>query len=163
MPYFVDEIKRLQTRDWQIAVDLYVDEAIRITESGIGYFALLSWAEDELTMLGWSKSAMEACKSITKPIKYRLVETGLWGDCVRQRKVVITNDYANCASPNKKGYPSGHVAVIRHMNVPIHHGEKIRGILGVGNKGLTYSDRDAQALQRFADEGWLAMERLLAL
>ncbi|MBI5250084.1 MAG: GAF domain-containing protein [Desulfomonile tiedjei] len=134
MADFFEEMKMIATQDWQIAVDMYVDEAIKITDSKIGYFAILSWGEDELTMLGWSKTAMEACKSITKPIKYRLVETGLWGDCVRVRRAVVTNDYASSNNPNKKGYPSGHVVVVRHMNVPINQGPKIRGILGVGNK-----------------------------
>jgi hypothetical protein len=163
MTAFFEQVKGLQTKDWQIAVDLYVEEAIRLTESTIGYFAILSWFEDELTMLGWSKTAMDACRLITKPIKYKVVETGLWGDCVRYRRPVVTNDYANATSPNKRGHPSGHVPVVRHMNVPINQGDKIRGILGVGNKPLAYTDGDAQRLQQFADEGWLAMGKLLAL
>jgi hypothetical protein len=76
---------------------------------------------------------------------------------------VVTNDYAASRSPTKKGYPSGHVAVVRHMNVPINQGSKIRGILGVGNKNVDYTDGEAAALQKFADEGWLAMGKLLAL
>ena len=112
MANFFDEIDRMHMNEWQRAVDLYVEEAIRITESTIGYFALMSWNEDALTMLGWSKTAMDACRAITKPIRYKLVETGLWGDCVRQRCAVITNNYANSTSPTKKGYPSGHVTVV---------------------------------------------------
>jgi two-component system, OmpR family, phosphate regulon sensor histidine kinase PhoR len=160
---FFIEIERLQTSDWQRAIDIYVEEAIQITGSTLGYFALLSWNEDGLTMLGWSKTAMDACKAITKPIKYQLVETGLWGDCVRQRRPVVTNDYANSTTPNKKGYPSGHVAVIRHMNVPVEEGAKIRGILGVGNKATNYSEEDTQRLQDFANKGWSKMQRILAL
>jgi hypothetical protein len=163
MENFFEKIKKMTTRDWTTAVDMYVDEAIRLTNSQIGYFAILSWTEDELTMLGWSKSAMDACKSITKPIRYKLVETGLWGDCVRERKPVVTNDYAGSIRPNKKGYPKGHVQVVRHMNVPIHHGVKIRGIMGVGNKTADYSALDAETLQRFANEGWEAMGKILAL
>jgi GAF domain-containing protein len=163
MADFFDEIERLHTSDWQRAIDLYVEEAIRITGSTLGYFALMSWNEDELTMFGWSKTAMDACKSITKPIKYKIVETGLWGDCIRQRRYVITNDYANSTSPTKKGYPSGHVPVIRHLNVPVQDGTKIRGILGVGNRASNYSEGDAQRLQEFANNGWLKVQKILAL
>jgi hypothetical protein len=163
MTDFFGEIERLQTSEWQRAVDLFVEEAIRITGSTIGYFALMSWNEEELTMFGWSKTAMDACKAITKPIKYKLVETGLWGDCVRQRCPVITNDYANLVSPTKKGYPSGHVAIVRHMNVPVREGDKIRGVLGVGNRAASYSEIDAQRLQDLANNGWAKMQRILAL
>ena len=163
MEDFFTKIDSLRTREWQRAVDLYVEHAILTTRSQIGYFAFLSWSEDSLTMLGWSKSAMDACKTITKPIKYQLVDTGLWGDCVRERRPVITNDYANSRAPNKKGYPSGHVVVVRHMNVPIEKGPKIRGILGVGNKDSDYTAQDAESLQKFANEGWERMTRILAL
>lgn len=160
---FFDEIDRLQTSEWQRAVDLFVEEAIRITGSTIGYFALMSWNEEELTMFGWSKTAMDACKSITKPIKYKLTETGLWGDCVRQRRHVITNDYAKSTSPTKKGYPSGHIPVTRHLNVPVQVEGKIRGVLGVGNRETNYSDGDAQRLQEFANNGWMKMQKILGL
>ena len=163
MADFFDELEKLETSEWQKAVDLYVEEAIRITGSAIGYFALMSWDETELTMFSWSKTAMDACEAITKPIKYKLVETGLWGDCVRERHYVITNDYANSRSPSKKGYPSGHVPVIRHLNVPVEHGDKIRGVLGVGNKAALYSESDAQRLQDFANDGWMRMQKILAL
>jgi hypothetical protein len=163
MTDFFEEIDRMQASEWQRAVDLFVEEAIRITGSTIGYFALMSWNEEELTMFGWSKTAMDACKAITKPIKYKLVETGLWGDCVRQRKPVVTNDYASSTSPTKKGYPTGHVPIVRHMNVPVKEGEKIRGILGVGNRPVTYSDADAQRLQEFGNKGWAKMQKILAL
>ena len=163
MEDFYSTIDHLQVSDWQKAVDLYVDQAISVTGSRIGYFALLSWAEDSLTMLGWSKSAMDACTSITKPIRYQLEETGLWGDCVRERGPVITNDYANSKAPNKKGYPSGHVVVVRHMNVPVEEGSKIRGILGVGNKDRDYTAGDAERLQEFANDAWKRMQRILAL
>jgi hypothetical protein len=163
MEDFFAAVDRLRVSDWQTAVDLYVEHAILITQSKIGYFAFLSWNEDSLTMLGWSKSAMDACMEVTKPIKYQLVDTGLWGDCVRERRPVITNDYAKSTAPNKKGYPSGHVTVVRHMNVPIQETTRIRGILGVGNKDVEYSGHDAESLQNFADAGWKHMSRILAL
>jgi len=156
-------IQQLKESGWQRVVDGYVEEAIRLTNSDIGYFALMNYNEDQLTMMGWSKSAMEACALINKPIVYELTQTGLWGDCVRQRRPVVTNDYAHSISPTKKGYPQGHVPVIRHMNVPIHDGSKIRGVLGVGNKRLEYSNADAEILQNFADKAWEHVRRALRL
>jgi GAF domain-containing protein len=120
----------------------------------MAYFAVIDQDKDELIMLGWSKSAMAACQMQIKPIHYPIEATGLWGDCVRERGPVITNDYANCRRPTKKGYPEGHVQVDRHMNVPVMADTEIVGILGVGNRGEPYSEDDAALLQSFANAAW---------
>ncbi len=64
--------------------------------------------EDEtvLTMHSWSKAAMAECEIIDKPIVYPVVTTGLWGEAVRQRKPIITNDYV-APNPLKKVIPKG--------------------------------------------------------
>jgi GAF domain-containing protein len=135
-------------------VEALVAEAIRLTGSTIAYYAILNDSEDELTMLGWSNSAMAACAMIDKPIVYPVDATGLWGDCVRERQPVITNDYENCTRATRKGYPDGHISVIRHMNVPMWCGDRIVGILGVGNKPEDYTGEDASALQELANVNW---------
>lgn len=159
----LEKMKGLQNSPYQMAVDAYVDEAIRITSSALGYFATLNYSEDTLTMMGWSKTAMDACRAVSQPIVYKLTDTGLWGDCVRHRRAFITNDYATSQTPNKKGYPQGHVNVIHHVNVPVWEGSRIRGILGVGNKPLRYTDMDARTLQEFADKGWVYLKAALKL
>jgi len=133
---------------------LLIEEAVRLTESKIGYFAILNKWEHLLTMIAWSKSAMAMCSMANKPIVYPVESTGLWGDCVRDRKAVITNDYRNCTRPTKKGTPEGHVHIQRHMNVPVMSGESIKGILGVGNRETEYTKEDAAVLQAFANAAW---------
>ena len=78
----------------------------------------------------------------------------MWGDCIRERQAVITNDYEACTRATKKGYPDGHVPVRRHLNVPVLSGAAIKGILGVGNKTDEYSEQDAALLQAFANAAW---------
>ena len=110
--------------------DFCLEEVVRLTESKIGYLAFVNDDESVLTMYSWSKSAMQQCAIIDKPIVYPVVNTGLWGEAVRQRKPVITNDYA-AANPWKKGFPAGHVSLTRHMNAPgvrrPSHGRRGRG------------------------------------
>jgi hypothetical protein len=67
---------------------------------------------------------------------------------------VITNDYEQCTRATKKGYPDGHVPVRRHMNVAVMCGDRIKGILGVGNKTDEYTAADAATLQSFANAAW---------
>ena len=86
----------------QQLTDFALEEAVRLTESRIGYLAFVNSDESVLTMHSWSKSAMAECQIIDKPIVYPVVDTGLWGEAVRQRQPVITNDYA-APNPWKKG------------------------------------------------------------
>jgi signal transduction histidine kinase/CheY-like chemotaxis protein/HPt (histidine-containing phosphotransfer) domain-containing protein len=89
---------------------------------------------------------------IDKPIVYPIETTGLWGEAVRQRGPVVTNDYA-APNPLKRGTPEGHVPVIRHMNIPVFDGRRIVAVAGVGNKPADYNERDLRQLQLLM-EGW---------
>jgi PAS domain S-box-containing protein len=130
-----------------------LESAIKLTGSTIGYLAFTNEDETVLTMHYWSSSAMLQCAMIDKPLVYPVKDTGLWGEAVRQRKAVITNDYA---APNllKKGTPSGHVRITRHMNIPLFDGSRIVAVAGVGNKAEDYQDDDVRQLTLFMDGMW---------
>lgn len=155
----IEKLAAMKNVRRQKVIDALVEEAIRVMGSQIGYFASMNDDEDVLTMLGWSKSAMSACSMIDKPIVYPLEETGLWGDAVRERKPVITNDYAGCTKPTKKGYPEGHVKVSRHLNVPVWEGAHVAGVLGVGNKADPYTESDAATLEELARQAWVYIKQ----
>ncbi len=135
-----------------------MEEAVRLTQSTVGYIAFANTDETVLTMHAWSKSAMAECAIADKPIEYPVAATGLWGEAVRQRRPVITNDYAG---PNrwKKGTPAGHVALTRHMNVPIFDGSRIVIVAGVGNKATDYDDSDVRQLNLLMAEMWRIVQR----
>ena len=129
-----------------------VEDAIQLTGSTIGYLATMNDDETVMTMQYWSKSAHESCSVIDKPIVYAVEKMGLWGEAVRQRRPVITNDYA-AENPSKRGTPEGHVPLVRHMNVPVFEGKHIVAVAGVGNKGMDYNEGDVRQLQ-FLMQGW---------
>jgi len=122
-----------------------VEGACLVTSSPLAYLAFLNEDESELTMYAWSRSAMAECSMVEKPIIYKTEKTGLWGEAVRQKRPVITNDYA-APSPTKKGYPAGHPQITRHMNVPVIEEGKVVLVAGVANKGTDYTDDDANEL-----------------
>jgi len=138
--------------------DFALEEAVRLTESTIGYLAFMNEDETVLTMHSWSKTAMKQCAMIDKPIVYPVETTGLWGEAVRQRKPVITNDYA-APDVQKKGYPAGHVEVTRHMNIPVFDGEHIVAVAGVGNKNAPYDESDVRQLTLLMQGMWRLLER----
>ncbi len=142
----------------QAITDFALEEAVRLTESKIGYLAFMNEDESILTMHSWSKTAMRQCAMIDKPIVYPVETTGLWGEAVRQRKPVVTNDYS-APNPLKKGYPAGHVEVVRHMNVPVFDGDRVVAVAGVGNKKSPYDDSDIRQLTLLMQGMWRLIER----
>jgi len=138
-----------------------LEEAVRLTKSKIGYLAFLNEEQTVLTMHAWSKTAMAECAMSNKPRQYPVASTGLWGEAVRQRKPVITNEY-DSPSPLKKGYPEGHVSLHRHMNVPIIVRSKIVLVAGVGNKEQDYDPADVQQLTLLMEGMWHLIERIYA-
>lgn len=129
-----------------------------VTASPMGYLAFLSNDERELTMYAWSKSTMKECSIADKPLVYSTEKTGLWGEAVRQRKPVITNDYA-APNPAKKGYPEGHPKIIRHMNIPVIDNGHIVLVAGVANKSGLYTKNDVQELSLLMQGLWQVLKR----
>jgi PAS domain S-box-containing protein len=135
-----------------------VEGAGVITSSPLGYLAFLNEDESELSMYAWSRSAMKECSIREKPIIYKTSRTGLWGEAVRQRLPVITNDYA-APNPAKKGYPDGHPIITRHMNIPVMDDGHVVLVAGVANKPGDYTDDDVQELSLLMQSLWLVLKR----
>jgi signal transduction histidine kinase len=152
------KLNQMTDKPMQELTNFVLEEAIHLTGSQIGYFAFMNEEETVLTMHSWSKSAMEECRIKDKPIIYPVETTGLWGEAVRQRRPIITNDYS---APNlwKKGYPEGHVTVIRHMNVPVFDGDRIVIVAGVGNKPSDYDASDVKQLTLLMAGMWQIIQR----
>jgi PAS domain S-box-containing protein len=151
-------LNQMNTRtDSEITAQV-VEDAIRLTGSTIGYLATLNDEESVMTMQYWSRSAHETCKIVNKPIVYAVEKTGLWGEAVRQRKSVITNDYAS-ENPLKRGSPKGHVPLVRHMNIPVFDGNHVVAIAGVGNKDTDYNEGDVHELQLLMQGWWQILVR----
>ena len=151
------KINQMTEASMQDITDFCLESAVSLTKSKIGYLAFLNDDETILTMHSWSKDAMKQCEIKDKPIIYPVEETGFWGEAVRQRKPVITNDYT-APSPLKKNYPPGHVKINRHMNVPVFDGDKIIAVAGVGNKDDEYNEPDTRQLILLMQGMWKQIE-----
>jgi PAS domain S-box-containing protein len=130
-----------------------MEEAVNLTGSTIGYVAFANDAETVLTTYSWSKAAMAEYAIQNKPILCPVESTGLWGEAVRQRRPIITNDYA-ADNSWKRGLPNGHVRILRHMNVPIFDGDRIVIVAGVGNKTTEYDEGDVRQLTLLMEGVW---------
>ncbi|MEL7640351.1 MAG: GAF domain-containing protein [Solidesulfovibrio sp.] len=131
-------------------LDFALDEAIKITESKIGY--IYHYNEDKRVFIlnTWSKDVMHEC-SITSPqICYELDKTGIWGEAVRQRKPIILNNFQE-EHPLKKGLPPGHAFLKSFMTIPVFKENKIVLVVGMGNKESDYSSTDVYQLTLLMD------------
>ncbi len=151
----INQMTRVTVRE---LTDYALEEGIRLTRSEIGYLAFMNEDETVLTMHAWSELATAQCRVQDKRIEYPVESTGLWGEAVRQRRPIITNDYA---APNvlKRGQPDGHVQTHRHMNVPIFDGDRIVAVAGVGNKKEEYDESDVRQLTLLMDRMWTILQR----
>lgn len=133
------------------------EEAVRLTQSKMGYLAFLEEG-NMLRMHSWSHDAMKVCAVENRTFKYPLETTGIWGEAIRQRKPIITNDF-QAPNPLKKGYPKGHIKISRHMNVPIYDDDEIVGVAGVGNKESDYDKSDVRQMTLLMEGMWQIIQR----
>ena len=155
--YLLEFYKNEQKREYELFMAA-VEGAGFITSSPLGYLAFVSKDESEISMFAWSKKAQKACAMPDRPRIYRTIETGLWGEPVRQHRAVITNDYA-APNPAKKGLPEGHPAIARHMGVPLIEDGHTVLIAGVANKQSDYTERDAQELLLLIQGLWQVIKK----
>jgi signal transduction histidine kinase len=126
---------------------------VRLTRSTVGYLFFYEEEAEEFRLFAWSREVRRQCRMENPPTVYRLGETGLWGEAVRQRRPVITNDYAP-AGPLARGLPPGHVALTRHMNAPIIVADRIVAVAGVGNKEAPYQPSDERQMTLLVRGVW---------
>jgi PAS domain S-box-containing protein len=135
-----------------------LNAAEKLTHSRIGFYHFVEADQKTLTLQNWSTGTKrDYCEAEGKGLHYPISQAGVWVDCVLQRKAVIHNDYASL--PHRKGLPEGHAEVNRELVVPVFRGDKIRAILGVGNKPTEYTDNDVEATSLLADLAWEIAER----
>ena len=135
-----------------------VNEAEKATDSRIGFYHFVDEDQRSLTLQNWStRTKARFCKAQGKGLHYPVADAGVWADCVRLRKPVVHNDYMALA--HRKGLPEGHAEVVRELVVPVMRGEKIKAILGVGNKQAHYTQKDVATMSLLADFLWEITKR----
>jgi len=133
-----------------------VDEAVRLTDSQIGYVHFVNEDQETIALQTWSTGTLESCSAVYDD-HYPVSAAGVWADTVRFQRPVVHNDYPGLA--DKKGTPEGHAPLSRHAGVPVVDGGKVRLLLGVGNKTSEYDDSDINQLQLIGNDLWSIVVR----
>jgi diguanylate cyclase (GGDEF)-like protein/PAS domain S-box-containing protein len=138
-------------------LDFALDSITEVTGSQIGYIYRVSEDQTELTLHAWSKDVMKRCAVKDVPDVYQICETGLWGDPLRQRRPIITNDYQGLSE--KRGYPDGHIPVRNHLGVPVFEENRVVFLAGVGNKPDDYTEDDVRHMELIMNGTWRIIQR----
>jgi len=142
----------------QELLDHALEEAIQLTGSKIGYIYHYHEDRKQFVLNTWSRDVMPAC-SVANPLTcYELAQTGIWGEAVRQRKPMVLNDF-QATHPLKKGYPEGHVRLLKFLTVPVCREERIVGVVGVANKETDYTETDVLQLTLLMEAVWKVTDR----
>ena len=148
--------ERADRLDERELLQLGIEEAVRLTNSEIGYLHLVNDDQQTLQLFTWSAGTLAHCTA-TYEAHYPVPLAGIWADSLRQRAPVIHNDYPS--TPSRRGYPAGHAVLRRHLGVPVIEKDKVRVLLGVGNKSTDYDSSDAHELQLIGNDLWRIVMR----
>lgn len=130
----------------------------RLTGSKIAFIHFVNDDQQTIELVAWSTATRDKYCTAGYDNHYPVSEAGIWADCLRQHKPVIFNDYENY--PDKHGLPEGHSALGRLISVPVIEGDKVRVILGVGNKDSVYDAEDVEVAQLFGNDMWRIIRRV---
>jgi diguanylate cyclase (GGDEF)-like protein len=137
-----------------------IDLAQAATSSRIGYLHYLNEDQDTIELGAWSRDTRGYCTAVYDR-HYPISTAGIWADSARARAPCVHNDYAS--TPENRGLPQGHSALLRHLGVPVIDRGKVRLLIGVGNKDVDYDADDVAALTLVGQRIWsLVRQRRLA-
>ncbi len=130
-----------------------LDETGALVASPLGFYHFIEADQRTISLQQWSTSTVAMfCRAEGKGFHYDLQQAGVWADCVREKRVVVHNDYPSL--PHRRGLPAGHAEVTRELVVPVIREGRIMAILGVGNKASDYSRKDIDIVSYLADVSW---------
>lgn len=161
----VEEVVALRARLLEFAVSHTVDELLVYSldelgtalESRLGFFHFADEGERTLALAAWSSTTMDCCDVSEYSRHYSFDEAGAWVDCVRERRVIIHEDFA--ALPDRRGHPDGHPDIVRELLVPVFRDDKAVAVLGMGNKQRPYTESDVELAQYVADVVWETVQQ----
>jgi PAS domain S-box-containing protein len=152
------KILQHKTDKIQDFLEYTLEEAIKLTESKIGYLFFYDEQKQQFEINTFSKNIKQFCFLESPSKTFLLDETGIWGEVVRQRKPILINDFLN-HTREKQGFSEGHPTLTRYLSLPIFVNDKIVAVVGIANKEMDYDNDDIYQVQLLMDGVWKEIER----
>jgi PAS domain S-box-containing protein len=106
--------------------------------NGMGRFDTIALSDP-----GWKTCVMP--KSDATVLIRDMEIRGLWGKVIKDNQSMIANDPSS--HPDRVGIPSGHPELKSFLGVPLKRGEKVIGMIALGNKKDGYTRDDKEAIE----------------
>jgi len=139
-------IQTTQEKIAQVALDLLQE----LTESKMGFIGELN-EKGRFDCTAISQTGWEACRMPVEQVKPLLKDLELKGvraKAVNQGVTQIINDPAH--HPDWTGIPEGHPPITSFLGVPVKHGDRMFGLIGLANKKGGYDQTDADTAECLA-------------
>jgi DNA-binding response OmpR family regulator len=149
--------RKMPTASVREIISLVVDKCVNLTGSAIGFVGLISDDNQRMEAHIWSEKTMENCP-LDKPLDFPLSEAGLWAEPIRQGRMIMVNDY-RAPNPFKKGYPAGHLELVRFMGVPVADNDRVVAVAGVANSREDYAESDQYKVSLLLEGMWEIIKR----
>jgi GAF domain-containing protein len=126
--------------------DMYVEVLNVLLEAMESEYGVFGYIDEEgaLVVPSMTRHIWDKCLVPDKNIVFPRDRWGhsTWPRAIREKRII----YSNEPSTN---IPEGHIAISRHISLPIiHQGEAI-GLIQVANKRTDYDEKDIQLLETF--------------
>lgn len=152
------DLFRSDFKDQYDQMDYALNEILGLTDSQYGYIYYYDEETEEFVLNSYSERTLKDCAVNKAQTRFRLEDTGIWGEVVRQRKPIVINDFT-APNPLKKCCPEGHIPLIRYMSVPIFSDGKIVAGVGLANKPRDYDDNDITNVIILMSGAWQSVQR----
>lgn len=139
----------------QIA-EFALEQLVRLTGSQVGWIGFLDEAGAVSTFHVWPPKDLQHPGGSGPARQIFPGGADIFGDAIRERKVVVINDYKEFHAADS---PEGHVGLARIMVVPVFENDRGVAIAGVGNKATEYDFSDARELTLLLDGTWKIIQR----
>lgn len=124
-----------------------MDKIGEIVESPIGFYHVVETDPKDPSLQQWSSNTLaEFCR-------VGGTRAAIWAECLKEKRPLLQNDYVG------KPMPEGRPGIFRQMLVPVIRAGRVVVILGVGNKPVDYTEKDAETLTYLGDVAWEIIER----
>ncbi len=141
-------VTSLVDADLKSVSDHILESIGKMTDSPFGFYGFVNDDESVMTIHSWCGNAMNHCSMVNKPAEFKITESGIWAEAVRNRAPLILNNY-EAGHPAKKGLPMGHVPLNRLLVVPFMVNGHIRSVVAVANRAAPYDETDVSQLTSF--------------
>jgi diguanylate cyclase (GGDEF)-like protein/PAS domain S-box-containing protein len=132
--------------------------AEQLTGSQISFIHFVHEDQETIELLTWSQDTLARYCHAVFDKHYPVSQAGIWADALRLRQPVVVNNYAHASG--KHGLSEGHASLARLISVPVMDSDKVRMMMGVGNKPEFYNNFDVETTRLIADSLWrLASQR----